>query len=476
MSDGRDSPAEAARQFLLSRINYERSAVMPYSERAFRLDRMRYLLRQLGDPQDRLPIIHIAGTKGKGSTAAMTAAILSAAGYRTGLYHSPHLDCVEERLIVAGEACPADEFARLVAQIRPVAEAMDRLTAEPGERTSPATMSPTFFELTTALAFLYFAQRAVDVVVLEVGLGGRLDSTNVCLPRVAVITNISFDHTQQLGNTLAKIAREKAGIIKPGVPVVNGVLDDEPRQVIEQVAAAAASPLRQLGTDFDFVYRPPLADGQRRGRVNVRLRGPDRRLEGLSLGLLGRHQAANAALAIAALAELERQGWTIPEEAIRRGVADVRWPARIEVVHERPTVVLDAAHNLASIQALLATLDESFAARRRVLVFGASSDKDVRGMVAVVAPRFDQVVFTRYVHNPRAVPPQELVRLAPDLAAAPLVCDTPAAAWDTARRTISPDDVLCITGSFFLAAEMRAQMHSRPLLEGMLAASGDPAS
>src|SRR5262249_43534100 len=157
----------------------------------------------------------------------------------------------------------------------------------------------------------------------------------------------------------------------------------------------------------------------------------------------GRHQAANAAVAIAALAELERQGWKIPAEAIRRGAADVRWPARIEGVHERPAVGLGAAHNLAAVRALVATLDESFTARRRVLVFGASSDKDVSGMLSVVAPRFDQVIFTRYVNNPRAVPPAELLRLGPDLRAAPLLCDDPAAAWDAARRAIAPDDLVC---------------------------------
>jgi dihydrofolate synthase/folylpolyglutamate synthase len=319
--------------------------------------------------------------------------------------------------------------------------------------------------------------------VLEVGLGGRLDSTNVCQPRVTVITNISFDHTQQLGNTLAKIAREKAGIIKPGVPVVSGVLEDEPRRVIEQVAAVAGSPLRQLGADFEFAYRTSNIEHstsnierfdvgcsmldvrcsassalRNRGQVDIRIHHPPAAHLGLELGLLGRHQAANAALAVAALAELRAQGWSIPEEAVRRGVAEVRWPARIEVIHERPTIVLDAAHNLASIAALIETLGEAFAPRRRVLVFGASSDKDVRGMLSLVAPRFDHIIFTRYVNNPRAVPPEELPRLAAQRPASATVCPHPAAAWEAARSLVTPDDLLCITGSFFLAAEMRAEM------------------
>jgi hypothetical protein len=300
------------------------------------------------------------------------------------------------------------------------------------------------------------------------------------------------------------------------VTVVCGVLEDEPRQVIEEVAAGAGSPLRQLGVDFDFVYRAPRIKGGadqargagpeledrtsnvqhptsnvehgtrnaelsdvrrwtldvqrskslddlRPGRMAICLGEPPVTYHDLDLGLLGRHQAANAALAVAALAELRRQGWQIPHDAVRRGLAQVCWPARIEVVHRRPTVVLDAAHNLASIAALIETLEESFAPRRRVLVFGASSDKDVRGMLALVTPRFDQVIFTRYVNNPRGVPPEKLAQWAPALPPDHLLCADPAAAWDAAKRLVGPDDLLCITGSFFLAAEMRAEMARRPL-------------
>jgi dihydrofolate synthase/folylpolyglutamate synthase len=467
MSDSRDGGGDAAHQFLLGRINYERADVMPYGERSFKLDRMRELLRRLGDPQDGMAIIHIAGTKGKGSTAAMTAAMLTAAGYRTGLYHSPHLERVEERIMIDGRPCPADEFAELVEQMRPIALEMDAASPQAG------SLAPTFFELTTALALLHFARRTVDAVVLEVGLGGRLDSTNVCRPRVSVITNISFDHTRLLGKTLAKIAGEKAGIIKPGVPVVSGVCDAEPRQVIEDAAAAAGSPLRQRGVDFDFTYTPPrrVAQSHARGTVDVRLRQPPARYEGLELNLLGRHQAANAALAVAALHEFCGDDYQVPESAIRRGLGEVRWPARVEVVSWRPAIVLDAAHNLASVQALVETLAESFAARRRVLIFGASGDKDVRGMLAAIVPHFDQVIFTRYVNNPRGVPPEKLARLSSHLETGALVCADPAAAWEAARQLLEPEDLLCITGSFFLAAEMRAAMSRRPLAASFEAAT-----
>ena len=264
----------AALEFLLSRIDYERSATVPYNRREFHLERMHELLDRLGNPHKSLKVVHIAGTKGKGSTAAMIAAILSAAGYRTGLYTSPHLDRIEERLAIDGCPCSPEQFVELLERVRPVVEAMDgaglRVGFSPRESVQGAwaeahatpegdgaLLGPTYFEITTAMAFLHFAEQAVDMAVVEVGLGGRLDSTNVVRPLVSVITSISFDHMKQLGATLDAIAREKAGIIKPGVPVVSSVLGDEPRWAIEEVARRCGSTISQLGVDFDFAYRPP---------------------------------------------------------------------------------------------------------------------------------------------------------------------------------------------------------------------------
>ncbi|HKD36341.1 MAG TPA: Mur ligase family protein, partial [Pirellulales bacterium] len=247
----------AALDFLLGRIDYERAATVPYHRRAFHLERMRDLLSQLGNPHDSLKVVHIAGTKGKGSTAAMIAAVLSAAGYRTGLYTSPHLDRIEERLMIDGRPCSPEQFVDLLERVRPAVEAMDEdRRSEVGSRKSEVA-GPTYFEITTAMAFLHFAEQATDIAVIEVGLGGRLDSTNVVIPLVSVITSISFDHMKQLGSTLDAIAHEKAGIIKRGVPVVSGVLGDEPRRAIEEVGRGQNSALIQLGVDFDFVYRPP---------------------------------------------------------------------------------------------------------------------------------------------------------------------------------------------------------------------------
>jgi dihydrofolate synthase / folylpolyglutamate synthase len=449
---------QEALAFLFGRINYERTQSIPYGQREFRLDRMHGFLARLGNPHEQLKLVHVAGTKGKGSTSAMIAAALSAAGYRTALYTSPHLDRLEERFVVDGQACSATEFVDLIDELRPIVAQMDAEGRDPPE----ADTAPTYFEILTAVAFLHFARRSVDAAVIEVGLGGRLDSTNVCRPLVSVITSISFDHTEQLGNTLGKIAAEKAGIIKPGVPVVSGVVDDEPRQVIAEIARERNSRLVQLGVDFKFDYTPARGlDGDgpaTNGAIDYFNLGASDRWQGKSveLGLVGRHQAANAAVALATVAELRSQGWLLPEVDIRRGLANACLPARVEMVARRPTVVIDAAHNVASIQSLLATLDESFVARRRILVFAPTQDKDVRGMLECLLPRFEQVILTRYSNNPRAMNIAELESLVAEMSPiARCSCPTPAVAVERALQLASPDHLVCITGSFFLAAEAR---------------------
>jgi dihydrofolate synthase/folylpolyglutamate synthase len=339
-------------------------------------------------------------------------------------------------------------------------------------------MGPTYFEVLTAMALLHFAGEKVDLAVLEVGLGGRLDSTNVCNPLVSVITSISFDHTRQLGNTLAAIAGEKAGIVKRGVPVASGVTADEPREVIRQVCRRRRCRLVESGVDFDFSYRPPghLERAAAPSRMDFKfLPSPFGRrpcfarcpggegFQNLPLPLIGRHQAANAAVALAALEELRRRGWNVSEEAIRRGLAGLCWPARVEVAARRPTVVLDAAHNAASVEALVETLGESFSARRRLLVFAATADKDLRGMIAPLLAHFDEIVFTRYLSNPRAVPAEELATVALELSGRQYpVCPHPASAWEAMHQLATPADLICVTGSFFIAAEMRRQLAARP--------------
>ncbi len=470
-----DNPRRAAAlAFLLGRIDYERTLTIPYATREFRLDRMRALLARLGDPQKRLQIVHVAGTKGKGSTSAMIAAALSACGYRTGLYTSPHLDRLEERIAVDGVPCSADEFVKLVDQLWPIVEQMDAEFA----RQNPPELGPTYFEITTAMALVHFAAVETDAAVLEVGLGGRLDSTNVCQPLVSVITSISFDHTQLLGNTLAEIAAEKAGIIKPGVPVVSGVADEEPRKVIAEIARRNGSRLMQLGAHFRFGYYPPrrldAVSGCARGSIDFenQVSGQHRKLNKIEIGLLGRHQAANVAVALAVLAELQAMGWRLPESEIRRGLAEVRWPARVEIVARQPTVVVDAAHNVASVQSLVDTLDESFSAKHRLLIFATTQEKDVRGMLRLLLPRFEAVILTRYLNNPRAVQAEELDALAAEITPMQrFTSPDPAAAWQLARELATQEHLICATGSFFLAAEMRAQIATYPLFTRRPAAS-----
>jgi dihydrofolate synthase / folylpolyglutamate synthase len=451
-----DSPTRA---FLDRRVDFERFSRIPDPARAFRLDRMRTLLEKLGNPQDSLPIVHVAGTKGKGSTAAMLAAVLSAAGYRTGLFTSPHLEKVEERIALDGQPISEADFTALVETVRPVVEQIDREAAGGAFE----ELGPTYFEILTAMAFLHFRQRHATAVVLEVGLGGRLDSTNVCLPRVSVITSISLDHTAQLGNTLAEIAREKAGIIKPGVPVVSGVTEVEPRDEIRRMAAERGSPLIEIENDFRYSYLPPrsLESGPNRGTIEFVSSSPslheDRaRSHRYELSLLGRHQAQNAALAVASSLELRRQGWSISNDALQRGLAGTKIPARVEVVSRQPTVVLDSAHNPASIAALIAALDESFSAQTRHLVFAATKDKDNRGMMELLLAAFDEIYLTHYTTNPRFVPPEELATIAVELTGkSPPIFSTPADAWAAARKAASADDLICVAGSFFLAGEMR---------------------
>ncbi|MEA1950144.1 MAG: folylpolyglutamate synthase/dihydrofolate synthase family protein [Planctomycetota bacterium] len=453
---------QAAVDFLFGRIDYERALAVPYRTREFKLDRMRRLLALLDNPQRGLGIVHVAGTKGKGSTASFLSRVLMSAGFSVGLFTSPHLDRIEERLAVDGLPCTADELVALVERLRPAVAIMDREAALAIEKTGDGVDGdadgndceggPTYFELATAMGLMHFADRKVDLAVLEVGLGGRLDSTNVCDPIVAVITSISLDHTRQLGDTLGKIAREKAGIIKPGVPVVSGVVATEPRDVIREVCRNEDAPLVELGQDFDYQYhagREP--DGSR-----MDFEGRSCRYESLRLGLLGRHQACNAAVSLAVVEQLRLGGWKISAAAVREGLAAARCAGRVEVLRRRPLVVVDTAHNRASIEALVETLDESFEARRRILIFATTQEKDIEGMFAAMRGRFDRMLFTQYQHNPRGVPPLELNERWTATGEPPAdIRENPEKAWQTALAWASTHDMICVAGSFYIVSELR---------------------
>jgi len=462
---------EQALAFWFRRVNYEQRSP---DAADLRLDRMRALLRLLGHPHKRLRIVHVAGSKGKGSTSAMLASILQRAGYRTGLFTSPHLCRVEERIQVDDVPIPGHELAAVLDEVRPAVEALEggggAATPSRNGTPRPGQGAPTFFEIATAIAFVYFVRRRVDVAVLEVGLGGRFDSTNVCLPLVSVITSISFDHTQQLGNRLTSIAMEKAGIVKPGRPAVSGATAAGARQVIEAICRRRGAPLRQLGIDFHYSYEPgQVASGEAQGlrsllpseRPRVRITTRLRTWPVLEVGLLGEHQAANAAVAVACVERLRADGLRIEDESVAAGLADVRWPARLEVVRRRPFVVLDCAHNVASVQALLGTLRASFPAVqapgvRRLLIFAGSGDKDLAGMLRLLAAPFTHVFLTRYGSSPRSVPPEDLAEILRGVAALPFtICPTAAEAWEAARSRARPEDLVCVAGSVFLAGELR---------------------
>jgi dihydrofolate synthase/folylpolyglutamate synthase len=434
---------EEAIRFWFDRVNFEQKSPLVGD---LKLGRMRQLLSLLDDPHRRLRIIHIAGSKGKGSTSAMLASILQHDGYRTGLFTSPHLVDVEERIQVDRVPISRAELAALMQEIRTL--------------TPPKLMQElTFFEIGTALGFLHFVRRRTDFAIVEVGLGGRFDSTNVCRPLVSVITSISFDHTQILGKTLGQIAFEKAGIIKPEIPVVSGVRNPEARAVITEIAGKRHAPLRQLDEHFRYEHEPARITDADERLPRVRVAGRQQ-WPALPLGLIGEHQARNAAVALAVVEELQAQGVTISAAAVARGLEQVSWPARLEIVQRRPLVLLDCAHNVASAQALVQALRSSFApsappSARRILIFGGNQDKDLAGMLSLLAPEFERVYLTSF-HNLRCADPEQLLELMPaEKRAACILCPDAATAWRLARDEAGPDDRICITGSVFLAGELR---------------------
>jgi len=477
--------------FLDGRINYERQRRMPYGERTMKLDRMRRLLERLDllAPTRLSPIVHIAGTKGKGTTGAMIASIAGCTGLRVGIFTSPHLERVEQRLVVDGRPADESQFVAATETLRPVVEQMDQEAEEfaalgtPPLEEAEATIGPTYFECLTALALILFRQCKTDLIVLETGLGGRLDSTNIPTAALSVVTNISLDHTTQLGDTTAKIAGEKAGIIKPSVPVISGVMDEEARQVIRETCAEQSSPLIERSVDFDFEQSAPgrpSATGApvrfrfRRIRPAASRRKPRRKisrdhrreqavwplpnkLSNLELPMPGAHQAENAAMAIVVSGILGALGLVeINEQSIRDGLARLRFPGRMEVVDRRPTVLLDGAHNVASARAVIETLESYFAARKRRLVFAATEEKDVAGMLRLLAPCFDAIYVTGYSETPRAVPAEQLARMCEPFTTGPICTfERPVDAIDAARSESDDDDLIVATGSLFLVAELR---------------------
>jgi len=405
-----------------------------------RLDRMTQALSLFEHPEKKFPSFHIAGTNGKGSTAAMLQRILSLAGYRAALYTSPHLVSFTERIRVGDQEISRDEVVALAEEI----------TA----RTASIDVPLTFFEFTTVLAFIYFARQQVEVAVVEVGLGGRLDATNLVEPIISVITTISRDHEAYLGYDLLSIAREKGGIIKPGVPVVCGALSVEVRELLKKLAEGQGSQSYFLGSDFSFSLK-------NQGLFDYT--GTKHIFSDLSLALRGRHQRANAAVALSAL-ELADAIFPVGETAIREGLGSVKWPGRFEVVCESPTVILDGAHNGEGVKALVEAIEEFRQGRNVKLLFASMEDKDWRLMLDTLATVADEMVLTR-VDMERSAAPRELAGHLAQKVPCQVIEDS-----RTALRTLfsaaRPDEIIIVAGSLYLLGEiqpaLQAIINARP--------------
>ena len=423
-----------ALDYLYSYIDYSLRHSSELAKAEFNLERMFALLNLLGNPHQDYPIIHVAGTKGKGSTSALCASVLTAAGYKTGLYTSPHLLDYVERIQIDGEPISHQMLVELVEEIKPFVAQVEKLTT---------------FEITTALAFLAFAKQGCTAAVFEVGLGGRLDATNVVTPRVSVITSLSMDHMTVLGDTLAKIAGEKAGIIKEGVPVVSAPQKEEALEVILRVANSRNTEVTLVGKDVTCEpVHHSLAGQTFRLHENV-----ERLALNVDLPLLGAHQLVNAATAYAAL---KVSGLEIPAEAIQRGFAQVKWPARFEVVRREPPVIFDSAHNDDSFARLRETLETYFPGRMVYLIFGASEDKNIPGMFREMQPKIRRLIVTRADH-PRALEPGKIQGLA-DQAGIQSEAVTPVEAALARALELSEKDgsIVLSAGSMFVTAYVMA--------------------
>lgn len=440
-----------ALDYLYGFIDYSQERSYRYSAEVFDLSRMHRLLERLGDPQDSFATVHVAGTKGKGSVSSMIAASLQMSGYRTGLYTSPHLVRFTERIRIDGREIEEADLARRVEEIRPHVAEVPGLTT---------------FELITAVAFLHFARESVEAAVIEVGLGGRLDATNVLTPKVTVITSLSYDHTHLLGEKLSEIAGEKAGILKPGVPVVLAPQQREAELEVERVAAERGAPVVKVGRDW--LYAPgsrtvagqslhiwPAAEQPLMDAYVESGGGEEWVPPRFEVPLLGHHQVVNAAVAYAALDQLRLRGLSIPEAAIREGFRRVRWPGRFQVLSSDPTVVVDSAHNRDSALKLRLALDDYFPGQPVTLVFGASADKDVPGMLLELLPRVSRLLLTQAVHL-RAADPESLAALAHGHGVRSEVVVPVEAALRRALQRARPGEVVLTAGSLFVAGEALA--------------------
>ena len=386
------------------------------------------LLLQLGNPRNSYKTILIAGTNGKGSTAAMIASILHSSGYKVGLYTSPHLIDVRERIVINGEKIPWKAFNQIIADVK------DKMK-------QPLT----YFEFLTAVAFVYFQRQQVDIAVLEVGLGGRLDATNVCQPLVSVITNIAFDHTAYLGNSLEAIAREKAGIIKQNGACITAVKQKSVLKIIKNICLRRKAKLYCLGSDIKIKR-------QRDGFFTYQ--GLYRNLYNLTIPLRGEHQLSNAALALAAIEFSEKTGFKFNDAAIHTGLKNTHWEARLEILQNNPLFLIDGAHNPAGINVLCQALKNIFLYRRLILIFGALDDKDYKRMLKKIVPLAPKIILTK-LQTKRAAPVDDMWKIVAKMGYSAIVTEDVDQAIGLAQTIAGEKDLICATGSFYLVGEVK---------------------
>ncbi len=431
---------QQALDYLFGHIDYSKSHAAMLEPENFDLGRVYRFMERLGNPHQAYPVIHIAGSKGKGSTAALCASALQAARYRVGLYTSPHVEAYTERFRIDGREISQASFVELVSKIKPAVRTVADLTA---------------FEIEAGLAFWHFARSKIDVAVIEVGLGGRLDATNVVMPVVSVITPISYDHVPILGSTLAEIAAEKGGIIKPGRPLVLAPQPPEAARTLQQIAVERGAPLCRVGSEIQFEILETGLSGQ---RLTIIPAAPWSYVPGaveLEIPLLGPHQAENAATALAALLVGGQDEIRIDLESIRTGFARVAWPGRFEILQREPPLIIDAAHNRHSALRLRQTLDQYFSGYPVHLVFGALADKDVGGMLEELAPRLARL-YACQSENPRRMPAAQIAAIAEQLGLAASVHQTiPDAVHMARQRQAAAGGLVLATGSLTTAGAVR---------------------
>jgi dihydrofolate synthase/folylpolyglutamate synthase len=410
------------------------------------LERIEYLLNVLGSPHKDLKVIHVTGTNGKGSVCAMLHSILLSAGYKVGLFTSPHLVSFEERIIVNGERIPADKVCSLVEKIKPIAESMTK---------NNKFDHPTFFEIVTAIAFEHFSEEKVDYAVLEVGLGGRLDATNVITPLVSIITTIALEHTHVLGTSLKEIATEKAGIIKNGVPVVTGIEDDVILNLIKKICKEKGCDVYASKEKGKYTLKEGDLDAQ---VFDIEVDGIQ--YNDLKMHLLGEHQLTNALIAVLTVEILKKKGISIPDNSLRKGLEITRWPCRMEITQQNPVVILDCAHNPAGMKALISSLRNLFRGKKMTFIIGIMRDKDIHDIVKEISILANSIIVTKPTFE-RAAEPEIIEHEAIKYCSNVLIKSKVKEAVSYAIKNAHKNDVICITGSIYNVGEALGAFEGR---------------